>query len=514
MPAGHSAGPICRSLGELCRGNARLLPPPAAARLERVATRLDAPLELAIAGRVNTGKSTLVNALVGRKVAATDVRDCTRFVTRFRYGAVDRIEVVTVGGARRAVAVDGDGSIPAELGVPVAAVDHIDVYCTSASLRAVTIVDTPGLAAAAGGDDELDSRTGAALRQADALLYVLTRAPLAADLAALAAFRDRTVPALDAPITAIGLLGKADQFDGEDPLAAAEAAAAHHATALRQHLAALVPVAGLLAETTATGTLTEDDTDRLREVAAADPASRELMLASVDLFAELAPIPPPARHRLLAILDLFGVRHATALLAARPGLRAGQLRRALAGVSGSRRLGQLLEASFFAPADAVKAQVGLAAIREIAMACAVAERQRILHAVEEFHRGALGHRLRIAVAVLRVASGAVTVPPPLRAELQRLARGGSAAEQLGAGAVDHAPGESDGTDPAGGTAVRGAAAGQLAEEALRRARYWRAFAGGGVPAPQSRLAYLVHRGYHLLWQELVAAAGQDGVDRG
>ena len=45
-------------------------------------------------GRLSSGKSTLVNALIGRRVARTDVAECTRLVTRFRYGTADRVEVV------------------------------------------------------------------------------------------------------------------------------------------------------------------------------------------------------------------------------------------------------------------------------------------------------------------------------------------------------------------------------------------------------------------------------------
>ena len=47
-------------------------------RLVAVRDRLDEPLRVAIAGRVKAGKSTLLNALVGERLAPTDAGECTR----------------------------------------------------------------------------------------------------------------------------------------------------------------------------------------------------------------------------------------------------------------------------------------------------------------------------------------------------------------------------------------------------------------------------------------------------
>src|SRR5699024_11456367 len=75
----------------------------AAAGVAEVLRRLESPLQVAVAGRIKSGKSTLVNALIGRRVAPTDSGECTRLVTRFQYGTVDRLELVLHDGGTRVI---------------------------------------------------------------------------------------------------------------------------------------------------------------------------------------------------------------------------------------------------------------------------------------------------------------------------------------------------------------------------------------------------------------------------
>ena len=53
---------------------------------QAVVDRLSGPLQVAIAGRVKAGKSTLLNALVGERLAPTDAGECTKIVSRYRRG--------------------------------------------------------------------------------------------------------------------------------------------------------------------------------------------------------------------------------------------------------------------------------------------------------------------------------------------------------------------------------------------------------------------------------------------
>src|SRR5690606_41974086 len=90
MEQGTLAGPLSTSVANLCRRLQPQVGPRMAAGFAEVVRRLGAALQAAVAGRIKSGKSTLVDALIGRRVAPTDVGQVTRSVDGFRYAAVDR----------------------------------------------------------------------------------------------------------------------------------------------------------------------------------------------------------------------------------------------------------------------------------------------------------------------------------------------------------------------------------------------------------------------------------------
>src|SRR4051794_402631 len=153
-------GPLSASVATLCDAVLAETGPEAGKQLRQIRDRLSEPLRVAIAGRLKAGKSTLVNALIGRRVAPTAVGECTRVVTRFRYGPADRVDVVLRDGTRTSLPLGDDGMIPQRLGVALDRVAYVDVSLTSAKLRDLTVVDTPGLAST---DTLLSARAGAEL---------------------------------------------------------------------------------------------------------------------------------------------------------------------------------------------------------------------------------------------------------------------------------------------------------------------------------------------------------------
>ncbi|MFD8491916.1 dynamin family protein [Amycolatopsis sp. NPDC059657] len=483
-----------------------------AAGFAEVLRRLGAPLQVAVAGRIKSGKSTLVNALIGRRVAPTDVGECTRLVTRFQYGTVDRVEVVFTDGRKQVLPFAADGAIPAELGVNIEEVSHIEAYLTNAVLQGMTVIDTPGLgsldAASVSrteellgaakhrkdddeeGSDDLDDTSRNAVAGAEAVLYVVTQGVRADDQQALAAFTAATASREAGPVNAIAVLNKADTIAPEsvsgadgDVWKAATMLAEKQAATLKPRVADVLPVIGLLAESAESGGFTSADAEALRQLSALDDDILETMLISADIFTSWeCDVPSGTRLRLLEKLDLFGVRHAVEAIRKEPEITAGALRRSLLDASGLAAVRHRLNLVFAARADGIKAAAALASVTALAHASGdPGDRQRVHDAIEVLLAKPEAHQLRLLEALTLVASGAVDMPEDLSEEVLRVGSNADIGAQLG---------------------MPGSSRQELAPFALERAGWWRSFASFGATPAQSRVAHVVHRAYFLIWQQL------------
>jgi hypothetical protein len=469
--------------------------------VQHIGERLGEPLRVAIAGRLKAGKSTLVNALIGRRVAPTAVGECTRVVTRFRYGTADRVDVVRRDGSRRSLPLDDSGMIPQRLGVPAAQVAYVDVTLTSAKLRDLTVVDTPGLASTdsrvsaraeeavgvstAPFDADIDDDSASEVAAAEAVVYVFTQAVRADDLRALEAFRATSARLSSSPINALGVFGKVDTLvaGAADPWPVAGPLAEQQAALLARTVSEVVPVVGLLAETGEAGRLTTADCAALRQLSALPAGELGLLLASVDLFrSRPGPVDVERRERLLGLLDLYGLGFAVAQLAADPGLGTGELVRRLVQASGFPRLRHTLEKNFRWRSDAIKSGWALSRLERLAGHTGDRhDREALRDAVEQLLREPAYHRLRLLEVAQRVATGAVPLPAVWEQELTRLATSDDARWILRL--------------PEAGPA-------ELAEAALAAANRWRVYAVAGAGPAQSRVAQVAHRGFYLLSQQV------------
>lgn len=517
----HPAGPLSAAVANLCTRLQPQVSARTAAGFREVLRRLSAPLQVAVAGRIKSGKSTLVNALIGRRVAPTDVGECTRLVTRFQYGTVDRVEIVFDDGRKQVLPFSADGMIPNDLEVDFDKVSHLEAYLTNAVLQNFTVIDTPGLGSldAASvrrteqllgaakhrkdddeekdeeGSDELDDTSRNAVAGAEAVLYVVTQGVRADDQQALAAFTAATASREAGPVNAIAVLNKADTIAPEsvagadgDVWKAASLIAEKQASTLKPRVADVIPVIGLLAESAESGNFTSADADALRSLSKLDDATWDTMLMSADIFTTWdCEVAEGTRLRLLEKLDLYGIRTAVDALRRDPELTAGALRRTLLNASGLGSVRGRLDAVFRARADGIKAAAALASITALAHASGdPGERQRVHDAIEVLLAKPEAHQLRLLEALTLVTSGAVAMPEDLAEEVLRVGSHADIGEQLG---------------------LKGRPPKELSAYALERAGWWRSFASFGATPAQSRVAHVVHRAYFLIWQQLREQAG-------
>ncbi len=493
-------GPLSSRVAALCQEVGPRLGGATQTQVNDVRRRLGEPLRIAIAGRLKAGKSTLVNALIGRRVAPTEVGECTRIVTQFRYGPADRVDVVRKDGSRLSLPLDESGMIPQRLGVPRGDISYVDVALTSNHLRDLMVVDTPGLASAntsvsAGArrflfneapiDDDIDEESVGALSGAEAIVYVFTQSVRADDVAALEAFRAISARLSSNPINSLGLFNKVDKLVGgaADPWPIAGPLAGDQAAVMRRVVSDVVPVVGLLAETTEAGRLTAADCEALRSLALLPLADRTVLMASVDLFTSReCGVPREARERLLRLLDLYGIGYAIAQLGANPQLATGELIRMLHSVSGFPRLRYALDNVFRWRSDAIKAGWALSSLEKIAShAQRPADREVLRDGIERVLQQPDAHRLRLLEVAQLVSTGAVDLPESMEGELTRLALSNDAKFIL---------------------SLPGAGVDELNKAALEAANRWRAYAVAGASPAQSRVALVAHRGFFLLSQHV------------
>jgi hypothetical protein len=484
--------------------------PAAVARLAAQRRRLDEPLRVALTGRVKAGKSTLLNALVGERLAPTDAGECTRVVTWYRGGPTPQAVLHHVDGARQFLPVRRvGGGLQLDLdGTPPEEVDRLVVDWPSSGLEPATLIDTPGIASLSAdasartqafiaSGDGASIASGDQLSGADAVVF-LTRQVQPADLAFLASFQQATGGA-GLHTTTITVLSRADELGsgGLDALVAARDAARR--TAELPAVAALsqtvLPVAGLVAF--GGRTLRHADFVALATLAQADGADLEGMLLTADRFSRPdvpVPLPRDVRVSLLERLGLFGVRLAVALV--RSGVdTAPALADELVRRSGLAELQRLLAVQFTERSAQLKAAAALRLLEHLLREQPVDGDEELWRGVERVRCGSVDLAELDLLGRSRAPGG--PLPADVRAEAERL---------LGAA----------GTGPA---ARLGLAEDTPVEELRSAARSavtrWRARSTDPLaPRPAVDAAEVVVRSCEEVAAVLGAAAGDGAVDPG
>jgi hypothetical protein len=489
MPASN----LIERVSQLVESGLSAVPPQVRPELEALEQRLREPVRLAVVGRVNAGKSTLVNALLGQRVAPTDVSECTRLVTWFRYGRPERVDVELEDGSRATTQLTPEGTLPSALPVPVEKVRALHCYLANETLKSMTLIDTPGIGSvheqySAATQRLLSSEQDSAdaARRADAIIFLFNQVVMEDELQALQLFKTGTQSDSTQPASsAVGVLSKADQLgDGStDPWGVALELADRYADKFRDDVATVVPVVGLIAETSETAGLTETDATHIAALASMEEKTFDRLTWSADRFVRAdAPVDPDARDRLLALLDLYGIKRAVRY--ARDGaVGAVALRRQLSAASGIAEV-KLTLAKYFREQDHVlKVRSVLDALRRLSFVRqgAAPELARFAADVEALRLDPVMHPIDEVEVLHDCLTGRVHLSDDSLAEVTRLLSPGSVASRLGVPPED--------TE----------AALAAAKDGMLR---WRTYMVTEADPGQARVARVVLRSYQLMWKDL------------
>ncbi len=154
---------LCRILGEECTDRM--------AKWDSIINqKKDEPFSLVVIGDFKRGKSTIINAILGKNVAPTNVAPETFTINCISYGEVPSVEAILKNGKKVNLLKDDlrRDRLSELLDFFPGDLDYIDVRSDAPILKDIRIVDTPGLSDL----DELDNEVQEFLLRADAVIYV------------------------------------------------------------------------------------------------------------------------------------------------------------------------------------------------------------------------------------------------------------------------------------------------------------------------------------------------------
>ncbi|MEV5768837.1 dynamin family protein [Micromonospora sp. NPDC052213] len=364
--------------------------PRATAALRHQLARLEQPLRLAVAGPWRSGKSTVLNAIMGEEVAPVGDADGTDVFTWYEDAPQPRAIAYSTSHPPQELAMvkSATGMRVDLVGWRAGELRDIVVRWPTRALRQVTLIDTPAIT----GVDEHGRAPvmDRVLRDADAVLY-LTRDGRGTDLRVLETSRESAVGQA-APVNVVLVLSRADETGGGqiDALLTARQLARRQYRDPRVNALCVDTVAcsGLIG--LAGRVLSESDFAVLAQLARVPRQALEPHLLSADRFAggELpVRLDAEVRAALLDRLGLFGVRLATTLVRTgcdnRATLSAELIRR-----SGLTELRESVNRLLIDRRDALKARSAMVAVEALLRAEPEPGADELLTMLEQILAGA------------------------------------------------------------------------------------------------------------------------------
>ena len=326
---------------------------------------------VAVVGQMRVGKSTLLNALIGRDLAPTGVNETTATVNWFRPDPHPGAPMSLAGIFRVHSRDGGEEDFPLERidewlgqGERALSARRIDFFADAPFLHRVDLIDTPGLrsvidahqeTAVAFLEERLENESLEQTDRADAIIYAINPVARETDSDMLALFGEKTRLPGATVWNSLAVVQKWETLSGDDPIEEAEKKCVRQLRQLAGKVSAVIPTSGLLARLSEK--LNEPDWESIARLAGASASTVDDLLLDAGSFLDDLPrlpisvenritlkehVPWPCLQMLIKSARSRGWRDAVAV---RAGARSA---------SGLDSLRDLLERRFFALSSLIK----------------------------------------------------------------------------------------------------------------------------------------------------------------
>ena len=137
-------------------------------KINSLSARVKDPIKIAICGQFSSGKSTFLNALLGKKVLPTGITPVTSKIIYLKYATSYQLQITYLDGREDLLEISQLSQF-VDQRIDSKDVRHVTVYAPLKLLKKIVFIDTPGLNSQSDDDTSI---TQSVLREVDGIIWL------------------------------------------------------------------------------------------------------------------------------------------------------------------------------------------------------------------------------------------------------------------------------------------------------------------------------------------------------